>query len=401
VTTSLERKIPLVTIRAISMTNLRDDFVALNVNACEEGDPIFTCVLKTEMMCVILTLTGGNMSVNIGPTIDYAKKKDKRAVIKTQRDEAIRGDAVYKSSTITVGSGESPNSVSAPQPPRKPKVKKAAKAAPAGMAGRSSARPAAKALPGATKPSAPPVVAAMTKTSTAAPVSASARAPPSIPGATARAPPAIPGAAARAPPPPPPPPPAASAPKKQMYKALYNFAGQEGEIQLVKGEEVEVKEKDDNGWWMVVKNGQEGWAPSNYLKLIEQHTAPPPPPPAARRPPPAPAPPVSNGVSKLNGASSSPASTPGNSRPNSMIGNKGPAPAPKPKPVIPAKPSVGAKPPIGGGGGGGKPPIPSAPRVQVPAAMGKAVGGAPPKAPAGQLDLAAALAKRAQRAPED
>ena len=32
-----------------------------------------------------------------------------------------------------------------------------------------------------------------------------------------------------------------------MYKALYNFAGQEGEMNLVKGEEVEVKEKDDNG----------------------------------------------------------------------------------------------------------------------------------------------------------
>ena len=78
----LERKIPLVTIRAIGMTNLRDDFVvsrpnrqsdtrsyqALNVQACEEGDPIFTCIFKTEMMCVILTLTGGNMSVNIGPT---------------------------------------------------------------------------------------------------------------------------------------------------------------------------------------------------------------------------------------------------------------------------------------------------------------------------------------------
>jgi myosin-1 len=59
-----------------------------------------------------------------------------------------------------------------------------------------------------------------------------------------------------------------------MYKALYNFAGQEGEMNLVKGEEVEVKQKDDNGgsaerasltvgWWMVFKNGQEGWAPSN------------------------------------------------------------------------------------------------------------------------------------------
>jgi myosin-1 len=87
VTTSLERKIPLVTIRSISMSNLQDDWVvsvvvglwgvaewkelivqALNVAACEEGDPVFTCMFKTEMMCVILTLTGGGISVNIGPT---------------------------------------------------------------------------------------------------------------------------------------------------------------------------------------------------------------------------------------------------------------------------------------------------------------------------------------------
>jgi myosin-1 len=68
----------------------------------------------------------------------------------------------------------------------------------------------------------------------------------------------------RAAPPPPPPPPARSAgPEKDMYKALYNFQGQEGEMNLTKGEMVEVKTKDDNGWWLVVKGGSEGWAPSN------------------------------------------------------------------------------------------------------------------------------------------
>ena len=33
-----------------------------------------------------------------------------------------------------------------------------------------------------------------------------------------------------------------------MYKALYNFAGQEGELGLVKDELVELVDKDDNGW---------------------------------------------------------------------------------------------------------------------------------------------------------
>jgi len=65
------------------MSNLQDDFVvsqlsvscnlklikqALNVNACEEGDPIFTCNFKTEMVCALLTINGGNLAVNIGPT---------------------------------------------------------------------------------------------------------------------------------------------------------------------------------------------------------------------------------------------------------------------------------------------------------------------------------------------
>jgi myosin-1 len=66
--------------------------------------------------------------------------------------------------------------------------------------------------------------------------------------------PAVGGGAARAPPPPPAPPapPAAPArPAKQMYKALYNFAGQEGEVALVKGELVEVKEKDENGTYFL------------------------------------------------------------------------------------------------------------------------------------------------------
>lgn len=42
--------------------------------------------------------------------IEYAKKKDKKATIKTQKNEAVRGDATYKSSTISIATGENPNS---------------------------------------------------------------------------------------------------------------------------------------------------------------------------------------------------------------------------------------------------------------------------------------------------
>jgi myosin-1 len=177
-------------------------------------------------------------------------------------------------------------------------------------------------------------------------------------------------------------------------------------MNLVKGDEVEVKEKDDNGWWMIAKDGKEGWAPSNYLKLIEQPVAPPPPPPPpAHRPVPAkpPAAAVGGGAAALaaalngrNGGSSgvSPSSTPGSSRPSSAIGGRGPPPAIKAKPVIPPKP--GAKP----AGFGGKPPVPAAHKVAAPVAGGPGKV-ARPAAAGGQLDLAAALARRAQRIQDD
>lgn len=109
--------------------------------------------------------------------------------------------------------------------------------------GRSNNRPAAKQLPGATKPSAPPGAPAAPAMPTSTGGGAAASRPVPVPKAAG-------GAASRAPPPPPAPPapPAAPArPAKEMYKALYNFAGQEGEVALVKGELVEVKEKDENG----------------------------------------------------------------------------------------------------------------------------------------------------------
>ena len=69
--TTLERKIPLVTIRSIAMSNLRDDWFVLNTNASEEGDPILHCYFKTELAAVLLTLTQASIQVNIGPVYVY------------------------------------------------------------------------------------------------------------------------------------------------------------------------------------------------------------------------------------------------------------------------------------------------------------------------------------------
>lgn len=202
---------------------------------------------------------------------------------------------------------------------------------------------------------------------------------------------------------------------------------------LKKDDLYELMEKDDNGWWLVKKDGVEGWAPSNYLELVppkpKAAPAPPPPPPGGRRvPPTAPAAPVTPvtptastartfpkpitadpsakpvavfpGMVPSNGSAapwkktasmgtngSSNETTPTNSRPVSSLASKGPPPAPKPKPGPPplaAKP--GAPPKVGA-----KPPVPAASRPPAAAPKPKPGGVSKPSAPSGQLDLAAVV----------
>ncbi|GHJ90026.1 hypothetical protein NliqN6_6428 [Naganishia liquefaciens] len=380
--TMLERKIPLVSIRSVSLSNMRDDWMALNVNVCEEGDPIITCVFKTELVSVLLTLTNASIGVNIGPTIEYNKKKDKKASIKFVSDPSSRTDDTYKSGTVNVGPGEPASALSRPMPARKPRIKTAKKAA-ASTQSRSQARPAARTLPGASKPAPPAVLGGASAAPSA--IESTASAAGSAIHANGVSKPASNGVARAAPPPPPPPPVAPSRPAKDMYKAIYNFQGQEGELNLTKGEMIDVKQKDDNGWWLCVResSGEEGWAPSNYLKLVPRPkpaaaAPPPPPPPAARTAPLAPALPVAGlAQSARSTPPSSGASTP---RPGSVVGSgKGAPPAMKPKPVVPPKiPS--------------KPAASAAPTTD--SSLGAAAAAPTGGLGGGQLDLAAALRKR-------
>src|ERR1700761_3738450 len=55
-------------------------------------------------------------------SVDYAKKKEKRAQIKFVRDETVQKDDQYKSHTVHVPSGEPPNSRSRPPAKRKPGI---------------------------------------------------------------------------------------------------------------------------------------------------------------------------------------------------------------------------------------------------------------------------------------
>ncbi|KAI0778983.1 P-loop containing nucleoside triphosphate hydrolase protein [Trametes elegans] len=436
--TTLERKIPLITIKSIAMSTYRDDWLVLNLGPTEEGDPIISCVFKTELTTHILRLTQGSVNVLISPTITYTKKKDKKAEIKFIKDETVpRGDH-YKSHTVHVPSGEPPNSQSKPVPRPKEGVvrpitqgKLLRKGGPSDKPKPSTVsrpKPASQPLPGKSTPAAaakPPAAAAAAASRTS--TSSAPRAPPPPPGRAA------------APPPPPPPPPE---PDVELYKAKYPFQGQEGEMSLQKDDVVELVEKDDNGWWLAKKDGVEGWAPNNYLELVPPKPKaaapppPPPPPPAGKRP--IPSAPAAPGAPKLGGggsglksvaadpsarpvavfpgmaagngsaapwkrntasaaAESSAESSPATSRPGSGFAPKPPVAA-KPKPGPPplaSKPAVGPPPKVGA-----KPPIPSAAR---PAAAPKPKPGGVAKPPAvgGQMDLAAALARRAQKIAED
>ncbi|EJD03816.1 uncharacterized protein FOMMEDRAFT_106001 [Fomitiporia mediterranea MF3/22] len=478
--TSLERKIPLITIKSIALSNLRDDWVALNCNISEEGDPVFSCAFKTELATHLLQQTNASINVLIGPIIDYAKKKEKRAQIKFVKDETVPRDDVYKSHTVHVPSGEPPTSQSRPAAKRKPGVVRPITQGKLLRAGGpdkpkpvSKPRPAPQALPGkaaAPPPSIRPTPPAPTPAAVPAPkapihaangvppppppppasgVSAIPK-PPPAPGKTMASPAPAPPGKTTAPPPPappsrpaaPPPPPPSAEPDVEMYKSKFAFEGQEGEMSLQKGDLVELVEKDDNGWWLVKKDGEEGWTPSNYLELVppKPKAAPahPPPPPASRRPPPAPTPaaaatlaapavaktplksvmadahakPVAvfPGMLPANGsaapwkkntstatADESNESSPASSRPSSSLATKPPPVAAKPKP---APPPIANKPKVPG-----KPPIPSAPRPVsgVPTMPPRPGGGGAriPGAAGGQMDLAAALAKRAQRIADD
>ncbi|KAJ7751188.1 microfilament motor [Mycena maculata] len=405
--TLLERKIPLVTIKSIGMSNLRDDWMCLNGNTTEEGDPIFSCYFKTELAANLLTLTQASISLLIAPTMTYYKKKDKKAEIKFIKDETVKKGDLYKSHTVHVPTGEPATSVSRPPAKRKPGVVRPITQGKLLKAGgpsdkpkpASKPKPAARPLPGKTTPSVAPTPVIHAKP-------AAVPKPTAMASATARAPP--PKRASVAAPPPPLPPPAK--PAVPMYRAKFDFAGEEGEMSLAKDDLVELLEQDDNGWWLVKKDGVQGWAPNNYLELAPAPAAAAPPPPARSRPVPskpaagagaraapvtadASAKPVSvfPGMGTANGSATPWKKALSNDSPGSALTGKPPPPVatkPKPAPPIASKPGAPKVP--------GKPPVPGAPRptpsggASRPVVGGGGVGGA-------NMDLAAALARRAQQ----
>ncbi|KAK4705616.1 myosin I, partial [Phenoliferia sp. Uapishka_3] len=211
--TTTERKIPLVTIKSVGLSTLRDDWMAINVSNSEEADPVMSCYFKTEFVTHLLQRTNGGVTVKVAPAIEYAKKKDKMAQITFKKDESVRKDDVYKSHAVSVCSGEPATSLSMPPARRKPGVVRPVASGKLLRAGGPSQtsnkpRPVAQKLPGSGGMGA----AAPALRPTPAPPGGAGRAPaaPLSNGANRAAPP--PPSRAAAPPPPP-------EPQVDMYKA--------------------------------------------------------------------------------------------------------------------------------------------------------------------------------------
>ncbi|RHZ47814.1 class I myosin myoA [Aspergillus thermomutatus] len=329
---SSERTIPIGAIKAISASNLKDDWFSIVVGSPQEPDPLVNCVFKTEFFTHLNNTLHGQLNLKIADHIEYNKKPGKLATVKVVKDPAVARDDTYKSGTIHTGAGEPANSVSKPTPrPKQVSARPVTKGkllrpgGPGGGPSKLAARPTPAAQP---LPRATPQPAAMQPP---APQPA-ARAVPQ-PVAAVAASHSRTGSTASARAPPPPPPAAAPAPKKPTAKVLYDFNSQQSnELSIKAGEIVQIVSKEGNGWWLCMNmtTSAQGWTPEAYLEEQVAPTpkpAPPPPPPAAPRSTPAPA---TNGAAAAAKAKPAPPAPPAK-RPNMAARKAVPAPPPAPR----------------------------------------------------------------------
>ncbi len=275
---SAERTVPIGAIKFISCSNLRDDWFALGVGSGQEPDPLVNCVFKTEFFLQFKTVAVGGMNLKIGPQVDYNKKPGKPAVVKVQKDPAVPRDDVYKSGTIHVGQGESPNSASRPTPRGKAIAKPITSGKllrPGGPGGKPSAatsrRPVPAARPAAAQPRAvpqpmaapqpravPQPMATVQPRAVPQPIAAQAL-PTRVNGATSHARNESASSFGRAGPPAPPPPPPPTAapvavPSKPQAKVKFDFnSPNQNELSIKAGDVIEIVQKETNGKSILTK----------------------------------------------------------------------------------------------------------------------------------------------------
>ena len=250
---SIERAIPLGTIKFIGTSTARDDWFSLGVGSPQEPDPLMNCVLKTEMLTQMKQVMPAGFSLKIGEVIEYAKKPNKMQSVKVLKDSQVAAD-YYKSGAIHTQQGEPPSSTSKPTPKGKPvpakpitRGKLIRPGGPNGQPSRLTGNRAPQPRPGASSAPRPVPQPAAAIPSHTRPQPAAEPTPAAVPRPQPAAAAAAPAPAARMPPPPPPPaPPAAKG--KIMAKVLYDFSTDKtNELTITAGEMIEIVQKENNG----------------------------------------------------------------------------------------------------------------------------------------------------------
>lgn len=337
---SAERTVPIGAIKAVSTSNLKDDWFSLIIGG-QEPDPLINCVFKTEFFTHLQTALRGQLNLKVSENIEYNKKPGKLATVKAIKDPAASPNVdTYKSHTIHTSPGEPPSSVSKPTPKAKQvaarpvtKGKLLRPGGPGGGPSKLASRPASRPTP---KPQPLPQSQPATAQPIPAPQPAAVPRPVPQPVAAAAASHTRNASSGSVRAPPPPPPASPPAPKKATAKALYDFtSAQSNELDIRAGDVVQIVSKEGNGWWLCMNmaTSVQGWTPQAYLEEQVAPTpkpAPPPPPPAAPRASPVPS---ANGAAATAAAAKAKPAPPAPpaKRPN-MAGRKAvPAPPPAPR----------------------------------------------------------------------
>lgn len=332
-----EFTVPVSSISYVGLSTLQDNWVAISLHLPTQTTPdlFINLDFKTELIAHLKRINRG-LTVKIGPTVEYQKKAGKFHTVKFAHGTAPQYGDVYKSGTVTVGQGLSPNSKNPKRPRGKSSSvdyskyynrganrKTGAYSSPAAVvrqAQHSVPQPTFQQQqqpaqyqppqptqtrpqePAKTQRKMPPPAPVQPQMQTPVvqqpvqqqpvqqqPVQASRNAKPAPSRPVKKSPAPAPPAKKTAPPPPPPTL-ATVKPKHPTYKVLFDYDGSvSGSVPLVKDDIVYVVSINDK-WGLVkdIKETQEGWAPLDYMKEVDPpanlfggaKSAPPPPPPA-------------------------------------------------------------------------------------------------------------------------
>ncbi|KAJ1826951.1 class II myosin, partial [Coemansia sp. RSA 2599] len=266
-----ETRFSVSEIRDLAMSPYQDNWVIFHLNS--KPDLVINCALKTELLTWLNIHSNERIKLQVNSTITYNNKKMKPTQIKFVKNENARGD-VFEKKTVQVASGQPANKRSNVIGPSR---SNAGSAYQRPQAARKTSSAANNRPYGGQQQQQAPAQYRMPQ-----PQHYEQQQQQQAPVRKQQVPP----------PAPPPAPPAA--PVYPRHKALYDFPPQNpGELGLQAGMIYEIVDKNPNGWWLGLREGIEGWIPSNYLS--------PDPEPEARRTPMSPVLPKPSAMRNGNG----------------------------------------------------------------------------------------------------